>query len=104
MATPLSLGTTQRGDGTPVLHAAGELDLSNIDRFRHALENVLTAPRNTESVIVDFSEIEYLDSGAINTLFSYTPQIHLIVNPVLMSVLTVSGLADEVSVEPADGT
>ena len=50
---------------------------------------------------VDFSEVEYLDSEAINALFAYTGQIQLIANPVLIPVLTVSGLVDEVIVEPA---
>lgn len=37
MATPLSLDTVRRGDGTLVLRATGELDLSNVDAFRDAL-------------------------------------------------------------------
>ncbi len=51
---------------------------------------------------VDLSGISYLDSGAINALFAYCDQIQLIANPVLIPVLTVSGLADETVVEPAE--
>lgn len=102
MPTSLILETARRGDGTLVLRAAGELDLSNVDAFTHALEDALTARGNSEPVTVDFRDVGYLDSGAINTLFSFHDQIQLIANRVLMPVLTVSGLADEIAVRPAD--
>lgn len=102
MATPLSLDTVRRGDGTLVLRATGELDLSNVDAFRDALEDALTAKTDDARVTVDLSGISYLDSGAINALFAYCDQIRLIANPVLIPVLTVSGLADETVVEPAE--
>ena len=91
-----------RGDGTLVLRATGELDLSNVDAFRDALEDALTAKTDDATVTVDLSGISYLDSGAINALFAYCDQIQLIANPVLIPVLTVSGLADETVVEPAE--
>ena len=40
------------------------------------------------------------DSGAINALFTHADRVRLIVNPILMPVLTVSGLTDVTTVEP----
>ena len=43
MATPLSVGTHRRDDGTVVLRASGELDMSNIAVFASALTDGLGA-------------------------------------------------------------
>ena len=37
MATPLELSTRADADGIPVVTVAGEIDMSNADRFRDAL-------------------------------------------------------------------
>jgi anti-anti-sigma factor len=101
MATPLSLDTGRRDDGAPVLRASGELDLSNLDAFTDALVAAVAAATGSETVTVDLSRVDYLDSGAINALYEHTNRIHVIVNPILMSVLKVSGLADVVAIESA---
>jgi anti-anti-sigma factor len=98
MATPLNLNTTDRGDGTFVLTAAGEIDLSNIDDFTGALSDAAT---DGAMLVVDLRGVLYLDSGAINALFAYANRIHLIANPVLMPVLKISGFTDVASVEAA---
>lgn len=97
MATPLSLNTTERGDGTRVLTAAGEIDLSNIDAFTGALS---AAGTDGAMLIVDLSGVLYLDSGAINVLFANAGRIRLIANPILMPVLKISGLTEVADVEP----
>jgi anti-anti-sigma factor len=99
MTTPLNIDTEERGDGTRVLKAAGEIDLSNIDEFSGALS---AAGTDGAMLIVDLSEVLYLDSGAINVLFSNAGRIRLIANPVLMPVLRISGLADVATVESSD--
>jgi anti-anti-sigma factor len=96
MATPLDLNTSQRDDGTLVLSATGEIDLSNIDDFTGALT---AAGTDGTTLIVDLSGVLYLDSGAINVLFANAGRIHLIANRVLMPVLKISGLTDVASVE-----
>ena len=98
MATPLNLNTTDRGDGTRVLTATGEIDLSNIDDFTGAL---LAPGTDGAMLIVDLSGVLYLDSGAIDVLFANANRIHLIASPVLMPVLKISGLTDVASVEAA---
>ena len=98
MATPLTIDTVQRG-GSVVLTATGEIDLSNVDEFSGALS---AAGTDGSMLIVDLSGVLYLDSGAINVLFANAGRIRLIANPILMSVLRISGLTEVAAVESAD--
>ncbi|VEG53049.1 anti-sigma-factor antagonist [Mycolicibacterium aurum] len=101
MATPLRLRTDRQDDGSLVLFAAGELDLSNIGTFSDAIAHAITANPDGTVLRVDLSEVEYLDSGAINVLFDHAESIDVVVNPILLPVLTVSGLTDVATVRPA---
>jgi anti-anti-sigma factor len=102
MATSLTLGTARRNDGKLVLTATGEIDLSNIDAFNQALSRATAeAGSNGGMFTVDLSAVEYLDSSAINALFARAAHIDVIAHPLIVPVLTVSGIAELVSVEPA---
>ena len=101
MATPLRLSTDRRDDGTLVLRAVGELDLSNIETFSEALSGAVDEGAECNPVRVDLSAVDYLDSGAINVLFEHAAAIDLVVNPILLPVLTISGLTDVITVKPA---
>jgi len=48
-----------------VLHLTGEVDLSNSSKVRRCLLDILN---NGKSVIVDFSELKYIDSSGMATL------------------------------------
>lgn len=96
MPTPLTVTTHRRDDGRVVVTAVGELDLSNIDSFGEALSAV-----DGTGMTVDLSGVEYLDSAAINLLFAHTDDVELVVNPLLLPVLKISGLADVVAITPA---
>jgi anti-anti-sigma factor len=105
MPTSLTLDTARRNDGSLMLIAAGEIDMSNIDAFNQALTTAATEAANSgETLTVDLAAVEYLDSGAINALVARADQIKLIVNPLLMTALTVSGLSELVTIEPAPST
>ncbi|AGB24437.1 anti-anti-sigma regulatory factor (antagonist of anti-sigma factor) [Mycobacterium sp. JS623] len=102
MSAALTLDTTCRGDGTLVLIAVGEIDLSNIDAFSQALtDSTAKAAASGERLTVDLTAVEYLDSAAINALYHVADHIHLIVHPVLIRSLTISGLAELVTIESA---
>jgi anti-anti-sigma factor len=103
MVALLSLEIGHR-DGTVVLIARGEIDLSNIVAFADALRDASSAPGDGAAFTVDLSGVEYLDSGAINALFGHADRIRLIANPILMPVLTICGLTDVATVEPAAGS
>jgi anti-anti-sigma factor len=100
MATPLSVSTGLRDDGTVVVSATGELDMSNVDALAAAIAEAMTPASQDGGVLtIDLTGVEYLDSAAINTLYGHADRTHLIVNPILIPVLTVSGLTDVASVE-----
>jgi anti-anti-sigma factor len=104
MPTPLTLRTRRREDGTVLLIATGELDLSNIDTFIDAIAAAVDMPiQESGRLTVDLSAVDYLDSGAINALFGHVDRIRRIVaNPILMPVLTISGLTSVATVEAAE--
>jgi anti-anti-sigma factor len=104
MPTPLTLNTEHGDDGRIVLIAAGEIDLSNIDAFSQALTAAITEEGGGATLTVDLSAVEYLDSAAINVLFTRADHIQLIAHPLLMSILAVSGLTELVTTEPAAST
>ena len=100
MPTSLTLDTARNDDGKLVLCAAGEIDLSNVDAFDQALATATTeAASSGETLTVDLTAVEYLDSAAISALFTRADHIHLITQPVLMPVLTISGLSELVTIE-----
>jgi anti-anti-sigma factor len=106
MPTSLTLDTTRSDDGKLVLIAAGEIDLSNIDAFKQALATASTeAASSGGTLTVDLSAVEYLDSAAINALCAGADTINnLIAHPLLMSILTVSGVTELITVKPAPPT
>jgi anti-anti-sigma factor len=102
MTTPLTLNTDRGVDGTPRVTAAGEIDISNIHVFTKALTAASDGSRRP--ITVDMSEVKYLDSAGINALFKHadeTDRLHLIVHPFLMRVLTITGLSEVATVQPA---
>jgi anti-anti-sigma factor len=100
MTTPLTVNTDRRADGALALVATGEIDLSNVRTFANALNDAI-ASNSGEKLTVDLSGVDYLDSGGINVLFACVDHIRLIVRPLLIPVLTISGLTELASVEPA---
>lgn len=105
MPTSLNLDTARSDDGARVLLAVGEIDLSNIDAFDQALSAATAEVASSGATLtVDLSGVEYLDSAAINALFSHADHIRVIAHPLLMRSLTLSGLSELVSVEPAPPT
>jgi anti-anti-sigma factor len=88
-----------------VLIAAGEIDLSNVDAFDQAVTIATTeAAGSGGTLTVDLSAVEYLDSAAINALFTWADHIHLIAHPLLMPILTISGLTELATIEPSSPT
>ncbi len=107
MPTPLTLNTDRDADGTPRVIATGEIDLSNIDQFNRALTTATAEARGP--VTIDLSAVKYVDSAGINALFDHAADVdrlHIIVHPLLIRVLSISGLNKIATVEaaPVSGT
>ncbi len=101
MATPLELSTRHDGDGTLVVSAVGEIDMSNVDQFRAALG--AAAGASGDRFVVDLTGVDYLDSAGIHALYTVVPRVRLVASPLLSPVLDISGLLGITSVrEPQD--
>ncbi|MFJ8697011.1 STAS domain-containing protein [Streptomyces roseolilacinus] len=88
MTTPLTLTPGRRPDGTALLTAVGEIDMTNTDALCEALDTV------RGPVVLDLTGVEYLDSAGLNVLFARADRLELVATPLLAPVLTISGLAD----------
>jgi anti-sigma B factor antagonist len=95
MTTRLKLSTQREADGTPVVIAVGEIDMSNAGSFRDALSQAAT---DGDRFVVDLTAVRYLDSAGLNALFTHLSRIQLIASPLLAPVLNISGLAEVTSV------
>jgi anti-sigma B factor antagonist len=99
LTTPLTLTDQRRPDGTPVLVAEGEIDMSNVGEFRASVDRA--AAGGDGRLVVDLTAVDYLDSAGLAALFAHADRLELIAPPLLDPVLTVSGLADLATVRIA---
>ncbi|OBJ55632.1 STAS domain-containing protein [Mycobacterium sp. 1423905.2] len=102
MATQLTLNTDRGADGTPRVTATGEIDLSNIEQFTQALSSASGGTRRP--ITIDLSAVRYVDSAGINALFDHADEVdrlRVIVHPLLVRVLTISGFSKIATVETA---
>lgn len=99
MSTPLNFRTERHADGQLVLVATGEIDASNVADFSDALRAGTADAADT--LTVDLSAVDYLDSAAINALAPHAELLQIVANPVLMRVLVISGLAELTKISPA---
>jgi anti-anti-sigma factor len=88
MTTPLTLTPGRRSDGTLLLTAVGEIDMTNTDALAEALDTT------HGPVVLDLTGVEYLDSAGLNVLFARADRVELVASPLLAPVLTISGLTD----------
>lgn len=88
MTTSLTLTRGRRPDGTALLTAVGEIDMSNTKELAQVLTD-MTGP-----LVIDLTGVEYLDSAGLSVLFAHADRLELVTSPLLDPVLTISGLAD----------
>lgn len=70
--------------------------MSNIDALADALS---TTPG---PLVLDLTDVEYLDSAGLSVLFAHADRLELIATPLLAPVLRVSGLSDLTTVHGLD--
>ncbi|MCZ7436911.1 STAS domain-containing protein [Micromonospora sp. WMMC241] len=92
MSTALKLSTSGGPDGTRVLTAVGEIDMSNAAAFGAALDDAVRP--DGDPLVVDLTAVEYLDSAGLAVLFPHAERIALVAGPLLEPLLTISGLAE----------
>lgn len=101
MSTSLTLTPGSRPDGTSVLTAAGEIDMSNSADLAAAVAAALE--NATGPLVVDLTAVEYLDSAGLSILLANAERIEVVATPLLGPVLTICGLTDLTAVHGVDG-
>jgi anti-anti-sigma factor len=62
-------------DSVLIAHLTGEVDLSNARGIEDAI--AVATPNHTVTVIVDLSQLRYLDSAGIQLLYRLREQLHV---------------------------
>jgi len=101
VTAPLELSTRRGDDGTTTATAAGEIDMSNADRFSAALDEAAVAGQPGAGFTVDMTAVSYLDSAGLTVLLAHADRIRIIATGVLAPVLAVTGLGSATTVVPA---
>jgi anti-sigma B factor antagonist len=63
----LSIEITENA-GIPIIHVGGEIDLYTVSRFDRALQEAIG--RATRAVVVDLTDLSYIDSAGLSTLLN----------------------------------
>ncbi|WP_067500344.1 STAS domain-containing protein [Actinoplanes sp. TFC3] len=93
MTAGLTFTASRHPDGSTVLGATGEIDMSNAGAFATALAQARREAAD-QAVVVDLSGVEYLDSAGLAVLFPHVDHIRLVATELLAPLLTVAGLDD----------
>ncbi|BBY81318.1 STAS domain-containing protein [Mycolicibacterium pulveris] len=95
--------TAAEAEQAPVVTAAGEIDLANIDEFGAALSRAAT---HQAAITVDLVRVSYCDSAALRELFSVAVGTKLtLVVPAqgpITTLLKISGLDQVATVQVVD--
>jgi anti-sigma B factor antagonist len=93
MSTDLTFTSGTGPDGSPVLSAAGEIDMSNAETFSATLA-VARQSAGDEPLTVDLTKVEYIDSAGLAVLLPHADHLRLVATTLLAPVLRVAGLDD----------
>jgi anti-anti-sigma factor len=88
--------------GVPIIQVVGELDISNVDSFRAAIDSVIT--QNPERLVFDCSDLRFMDSSAISLFVQLSTEVCPVEirNPVrtVRKIIEITGLADALHLDP----
>lgn len=98
----LEVETSADAAGQPVIRVAGDLDISNVEGLRSAVERV-TAGR-PERVTFELSALRFMDSAGVAVLLNVAREVSSVRlhNPTLpvRRLVELTGLSDVLAVEP----
>ena len=89
-------------DGALVLRLTGDLDVTNAERVRSAIDAAVNS--QTERLIFDLEGLRFMDSSGLSMLVSMTQKVHevRVRNPssIVRRLIELTGLADALHVTP----
>jgi anti-sigma B factor antagonist len=93
-------------DATTVIAVAGELDLASAPRFKHSL--IRAAREHEKGLVVDFSELTFIDSTAIRILVDARalrpvddPFVVVCAHPRVLTIFKIAGLEGTLQLAPS---
>ena len=88
--------------GTSVVSLSGELDLTNMERVRSVIGDILAG--GAERLVVEASELEFMDSSGIALLASVAGKVAEIElrdpSPIVRRLVDLTGLTEILNVTP----
>ena len=85
-----------------IVKVSGELDISNIDSLREALDQIPTSP--PPAIVFDLCELRFIDSSGIALLLTTAHQVPSVQvrqpTPAVRRVIEITGLTDVLPIEP----
>jgi anti-sigma B factor antagonist len=99
VATVESLGDAS---GTPVVRVSGEVDMSNVDVVRAAVD--LAISPDTDRIVFDLGDLEFMDSSGLAMLLAVAERVSVVelrrLRPLLRRVIELTGLSNSFLIVP----
>lgn len=90
------------GDGRPVIHVAGEFDVSNVHHLAAVLDEVEDAP--PPGLVLEAHDLQFIDSSGIAVLIRGVDRLGPIEvrdpSPVFRRIVEITGLTDLLRIDP----
>jgi anti-sigma B factor antagonist len=100
--TSLTVGRSSDVNGDPVLTLDGELDISNADSFRQAVETVLSD--EPTRLVFDLTTLNFMDSSGIAVMVYAANKVNGIElrhpSTIIRRVVEATGLAEVLRLDP----
>ena len=97
--------STEKQAGAAIVHAEGDLDVYTAPRLKEAIEQLMS---NRGALIVDLSEVHFIDSTALGVLVAAHQQIKMnagdfrlvVGDPFLLKIFHITGFDSVFSIFP----
>src|SRR5271165_6388323 len=99
----VSVETSVDESGNPIVHLAGELDMSNVDAVGSALADVID--RDPELLVFDLADLTFMDSSGLALLLHAVHRAGSLEvrrpTEIVRRVIDATGLSETLGVRPA---
>jgi anti-sigma B factor antagonist len=97
-----TVASLQDASGIPIVKVSGEVDMSNVDMVRAAVDRAIA--EDPDRIIFDFGELEFMDSSGLAMLLAVAERISVVElrrpPPLLRRVIELTGLSDAFVLSP----
>jgi anti-anti-sigma factor len=91
-----SVESRQDASGVPIVKVTGEVDMSNVDVVREAVN--LAISHDPDRIVFDLGDLEFMDSSGLAMLLAVAERISVVelrsAPPLIRRVIELTGLSD----------